>query len=140
MRLCFSDLRRHLLEGNQQGLLACPGIDEKDPIVLWVVNSYRPVVGILISGYGTESSHTSIVDSRESASGLFYPAIGDWMVAGPEFFNAISFFDIVKDGEYFSRIGIAVVEEKLCVWKVWVPVKHGSLLRVPALCLVYDLD
>ena len=140
MRFCFSNLRRHLLKGNKQGLRARPRIDDKDPIVFWMINSYRPVVGSVISSDRTKPSHAGIVDSRERASGLFYSAIAYWIVAKPKFFNPLSLFDIIEDCEYFSGFGITVIEEKLCDWKVWIPVKHSALLRIPAQRLVHDFD
>ena len=134
------DLRRHLLERNEQSVFAGSGIDDENTIVAWVQVADRPVEGVFVSGYRPPAGHASVVDGRERASVLSDAAIAHRIGVEVVFVDALSLPDVVQDGENFSGSGVPVIEEELGIGLFWVPVEHGTLLGVPALSLLDDFN
>merc|ERR1711991_1235622 len=46
---------------------------------------------------------------------------------------SLPFINIIKYGKNNTRFGVSIVKEKLMIWPVRIPIKHGALLWIPTL-------
>ena len=69
-----------------------------------------------------------------------HPAIADGGIFVAVLADPSARSDIVEDGKDLLRLRIPVIEEKLSVGLLWIPVEHRALLRVPAAGAIDGLD
>src|SRR5689334_9895050 len=93
-----------------------------------------PIECASIAGDTAQASHPAIIDRQKSPAPLCNPRVADWRIVEAKFANAAACraaANVAQNAKDSVRRGIAIVEEKLCLWSLGIPIQHRTLLRIP---------